>query len=61
VDISTVINIKTKAIKCHRSQINKFHRRGIKWIEGVVARAKYRGFESSTEYAEAFYVLRMKI
>lgn len=60
VDISAHINQKIKGIESHQSQVEKFFKQDIKWVEGVVARAKFRGFECQSDYAETFFVYRMK-
>ncbi|MDD4762047.1 MAG: PIG-L family deacetylase [Candidatus Pacebacteria bacterium] len=60
IDISDVQEQKIQALKCHESQIKKFTNRGINWIDGIIARSKYRGFEISCNYAEAFQPVRMK-
>ena len=61
VDMSNFGSIKNEALKLHKSQYNKFYRRGIKWIESIEARAKFRGFESNAILAETFFVYRQKI
>lgn len=60
VDISAHINQKIKAIKSHQSQVEKFSKQNIRWVEGIIARAKFRGFECQSDYAETFFVYRMK-
>lgn len=60
VDISAYTNQKIKALESHRSQVEKFSKQNIKWIEGIFARAKFRGFECQSDYAETFFVYRMK-
>ncbi len=60
VDISAYIDHKIKALKSHRSQVQKFSRQNIQWVEGITARARFRGFECQTDYAETFFVYRMK-
>jgi len=60
IDISNFQSIKIKALQAHQSQIKKFSNCKIDWIEGITARARYRGYESSCKYAEAFYVFRLK-
>lgn len=60
VDVSAYIDNKIKALESHESQVRKFAKLNVKWIEGVVARAKFRGFECQAEYAETFFVYRMK-
>jgi LmbE family N-acetylglucosaminyl deacetylase len=61
VDITRFGAIKNESLKCHKTQVNKFNNRGIKWVEGIDVRAKFRGFESGSELAETFYVYRQKI
>ena len=61
VDISDFGSIKNEAIRTHKSQHDKFYGRGIKWVEGIEARAKFRGFESNSDLAETFFVFRHKI
>jgi len=60
VDISAYIDNKIKALESHKSQVHKFTKLNVKWIEGIVARAKFRGFECQADYAETFFVYRMK-
>ena len=57
-DISSTINQKIKSLKEHKSQYQKY---GNSWIEGVTARAKFRGFEMGVEYAECFELVRMEV
>jgi len=57
-DISDTINNKINALKEHKSQYKKY---GNKWIEGITARAKFRGFELGVEYAECFELVRMEV
>ena len=61
VDISTTIDSKINSLKSHKSQVKKFADYGVAWIDGITARAKFRGFECSSGYAETFYVYRLKI
>ena len=58
VDITEVIETKVNSLKAHRSQYKKY---SDKWIEAVVARAKFRGFEMGTDYAECFEVVRAEL
>ncbi|MBF0344356.1 MAG: PIG-L family deacetylase [Nitrospirae bacterium] len=58
VDISSHIDKKLNALKAHKSEYGKY---GEKWIEGIKARAHYRGYEIGTTYAEAFEVLRFEL
>lgn len=61
VDISKFSVVKNAALNAHKTQVNKFNSRDINWIEGIEARAKFRGFESGTDLAETFYVYRQKM
>lgn len=61
IDISKFQEQKIKALQCHQSQIKKFSNRKIDWINGITARAKYRGFEINSKYAETFQVVRLQI
>jgi len=56
-DISNTIDKKINSLKAHKSQYDKY---GDKWIEGVKARAKFRGYEMGAEYAECFELVRME-
>ena len=56
VDISDTIEIKIKSIKAHKSQVEKF---GNSWIDAIYGRAKLRGFQINTNYAEAFQIVKM--
>jgi LmbE family N-acetylglucosaminyl deacetylase len=56
-DISNYIDLKVSSLKAHKSQYEKYQD---EWIEAVVARAKFRGFESNMKYAEAFELCRME-
>jgi len=58
IDISKTINKKIDALKAHQSQYEKYNE---KWIEGVTARSKFRGFEMGREYAECFEVIRAEL
>ena len=58
IDISKTINQKIDALKAHQSQYQKYNE---KWIDGVVARSKFRGFEMGVEYAECFEVVRAEL
>jgi|TARA_B110000008_G_scaffold279099_1_gene324912 LmbE family N-acetylglucosaminyl deacetylase len=57
-DITKTIDIKIDSLKAHESQYKKY---SDKWIEAVVARAKFRGFEMGTDYAECFEVVREEL
>lgn len=55
VDITPTFDTKMNALKCHKSQIEKF---GSGFSEAVEARARYRGYEIGCRYAESFEVIR---
>jgi len=57
-DISNTIEQKIDSLKEHKSQYKRY---GDSWIDGVRARAKFRGFELGIEYAECFELVRMEV
>lgn len=57
VDIGTTIDAKLQALRSHRSEYEKY---GEQWIEGVAARARYRGYEMGRKYGESFEVSRIE-
>ena len=58
MDISQTIDKKIDSLKAHKSQYDKYTD---KWIDAVVARAKFRGFEMGVDYAECFEVIRSEL
>lgn len=56
VDISLTFEIKMNALKCHESQVKKY---GDRFLEAVEARAKHRGYEIQSQYAECFEIIRL--
>ena len=56
VDITSTFEIKMEALMCHKSQVKKY---GDAFLEAVEARARHRGYEIGTRYAECFEVLRL--
>lgn len=58
IDISDVIDQKIEALKKHETEYRKF---GEDWIEGVKARAAFRGYEMGVKYGEVFEVLREEL
>ena len=56
VDISSSFDIKMEALKYHESQILKY---GDAFLEAVEARAKHRGYEIGSKYAECYEVIRL--
>jgi len=55
IDVTSTFNIKMRALKCHKSQVEKF---GSDFLDAVEARARYRGYEIRCRYAESFEVIR---
>lgn len=56
VDITSSFELKMEALKLHKSQIKKY---GDDFLEAVEARARHRGYEVGSKYAECFEVLRL--
>lgn len=56
VDISDFIEPKTSALKCFDSQQIRC---GPIWIDAIIGRASYRGYQLNCRYAESFEVIRM--
>ena len=59
VDVEETIELKIKALKCHKSEYNKFG--GEDWINGVKNRCGFRGYEIGKKYAESFEILRQEM
>lgn len=57
MNIDDTIKPKLQALRCHRSELEKY---GEQWIEGVEARSRYRGYEMRAQYGEAFEVSRLE-
>ena len=55
VDITPTLDTKMDSLKCHRSQVEKF---GGGFLDAIEARARYRGYEMGSKYAESFEVIR---
>lgn len=55
VDITSTFELKMDALKCHKSQIEKF---GNGFLEAIEGRARYRGYEIGCKYAESYEVIR---
>ena len=56
VDITGTFETKMEALKQHKSQIHKY---GEHFISAIEARARHRGYEIQTKYAECFEVVRI--
>jgi LmbE family N-acetylglucosaminyl deacetylase len=57
VDITPIIEIKMEALKQHKSQVKKYGEDA--FLSAVEARAKHRGYEIGSRYAECFEVIRI--
>lgn len=57
ISIDDTIEQKLQALRCHRSEYEKY---GEQWIEGVEARSRYRGYEMRARFGEAFEVSRLE-
>ena len=55
VDVSDTIDLKIKGVLAHESQVQNFSEQ---WIQGIIARATYMGFQINVKYAEAFEVVK---
>jgi LmbE family N-acetylglucosaminyl deacetylase len=58
VDITDTIDVKMAALRAHVTEYRKF---GEAWIDGTRARARFRGYEMGTQYAEAFEIIRYEL
>ncbi|MDA2922517.1 PIG-L family deacetylase [Patescibacteria group bacterium AH-259-L07] len=58
IDIADTIKDKIRAIKEHKSQYEFY---GKDWTEAIQGRARMRGFECNSQYAEVFECLRLKL
>ena len=56
VDISATLDIKTNALDCFDSQKMRC---GHLWVDAIVGRCAYRGYQNNTRYAEAFEVIKV--
>ncbi|HZC49414.1 MAG TPA: PIG-L family deacetylase [Nitrososphaeraceae archaeon] len=57
VDITETLEVKSNALDCFHSQKN--YRCGDLWIDAVVGRCSYRGYQMNVKYAEAFEVVKV--
>jgi len=55
VDISGTIDVKRNALECFESQKA---RAGHLWINAVIGRSMYRGYQMATQHAEAFEIIK---
>jgi LmbE family N-acetylglucosaminyl deacetylase len=56
IDISEALDIKRNALHCFDSQKIRC---GPLWIDAIVGRCSYRGYQKNTKYAEAFEVIKV--
>ena len=61
VDISATLDRKIKALKAHRSQVNKTNIEDLSIVELACSTATFRGIQGRVKYAEAFHSLRLFI
>tara|TARA_Y100000593_G_C4238812_1_gene300996 strand:+ start:371 stop:1018 length:648 start_codon:yes stop_codon:yes gene_type:complete len=59
VDITTYMDRKIEACKCHESQIKKYSNMGVDMLDTLDVLARYRGNQINKKYAEAFDILKM--
>jgi N-acetylglucosamine malate deacetylase 1 len=57
IDITETLEAKSNALDCFHSQKN--NRCGNLWIDAVVGRCSYRGYQMNVKYAEAFEVVKV--
>ena len=57
-DTSEFHDLKMQSCKCYKSQINKY---GNLWLDAIVSRDKYWGFNIGGKYAEACVVKKIII
>ena len=56
VDISSTIGAKKKALLCHKTQVKKY---GPLWLDAIVGRSAFRGFQIHKPFAEVFEVTQI--
>ncbi len=56
IDITNTMEIKKNALECFDSQKIRC---GPFWIESIIGRCSYRGYQMNTKYAEAFEIIKM--
>jgi N-acetylglucosamine malate deacetylase 1 len=55
IDITKEMENKKKSLQCFKSQIPRC---GPFWIDAIVGRSIYRGYQMNTKYAEAFEIVK---
>jgi N-acetylglucosamine malate deacetylase 1 len=56
VDVTETLDSKRNALECFDSQKIRC---GHLWVDAIVGRCSYRGYQMNTKYAEAFEVIRV--
>lgn len=56
IDITSTIEIKKNALECFDSQRIRC---GNFWIDSIIGRCSYRGYQMNTKYAEAFEIIKI--
>ena len=56
VDISSTIGLKKKAILCHKTQVERY---GPLWIDSIIGRSSFRGFQIRKPFAEVFEIAQI--
>jgi LmbE family N-acetylglucosaminyl deacetylase len=56
IDVSNTSDVKVNALQCFDSQRIRC---GPIWIDAIIGRARYRGYQNNTKYAEAFEVIKV--
>ena len=57
IDITETLTMKSNALECFHSQKN--NRCGNLWIDAVIGRCSYRGYQINVKYAETFEVIKV--
>jgi LmbE family N-acetylglucosaminyl deacetylase len=56
IDITETLETKTNALNCFDTQKIRC---GDLWIDSIVGRSLYRGYQMNTKYAEAFEIIKV--
>lgn len=56
IDITNTLEIKKNALECFDSQRIRC---GNFWIDSIIGRCSYRGYQMNTKYAEAFEIIKI--
>jgi LmbE family N-acetylglucosaminyl deacetylase len=61
VDITKTLAIKERALKAHKSQVNKVNVAGLSIIDCARSMAHFRGYQARVKSAEGFKALRLSL